>query len=383
MDARFFIVTVGILSLVACGGAFSEESSAGDAGKKDGSAAAAGVASGGGSAGASSTGGTRASGGRAGAGGVLSSGGFPETGGSPASGGFPGSGGSDSSGGSKGTGGSPGSGGFPFTGGSPGTGGSSCTSTTCSTFSGLSCCGDSCVYLLNDPHNCGKCGNVCPNSAPYCSGGTCGTPPCTPPPGAGVCAPSSICCGTTCCAPGQICCAVTDNFVFIGCYDLSKSGGTCPVGCPACVCASPDTPIATPDGDRAIASLEVGDRVLSVDHGRVIDVPIARVHRTPVSNHHVVHVELSTGSILEISALHPTADGRTFGDLRDGELLGGVEIERVTVVPYAQAFTYDILPASDSGTYFAGGVLIGSTLGGDALSSRGADYSMMTSMPSR
>jgi hypothetical protein len=44
-------------------------------------------------------------------------------------------------------------------------------------------------------------------------------------------------------------------------------------------------------------------------------------------------------------------------------------------------FTYDILPASDSGTYFAGGVLIGSTLGGDALSSRGADYAVI-SLPS-
>ena len=33
------------------------------------------------------------------------------------------------------------------------------------------------------------------------------------------------------------------------------------------------------------------------------------------------------------------------------------------VVPYAHDFTYDILPASDSGTYFAGGALVGSTLG--------------------
>jgi hypothetical protein len=55
-----------------------------------------------------------------------------------------------------------------------------------------------------------------------------------------------------------------------------------------------------------------------------------------------------------------------------------VRIERLTVVPYPHRFTYDILPASDSGTYFAGGVLIGSTLGGDALSSRGADYSVMS-----
>jgi hypothetical protein len=124
--------------------------------------------------------------------------------------------------------------------------------------------------------------------------------------------------------------------------------------------------------------LRVGDRVLSVEHGRVVDVPILEVHRTAVQNHHVVHVELSNGSVLEISAPHPTADGRTFGDLRDTDLLGGVEIDQAMVVPYRYPFTYDILPASDSGTYFAGGVLIGSTLGGDALSSRGTDYSAMS-----
>jgi hypothetical protein len=89
----------------------------------------------------------------------------------------------------------------------------------------------------------------------------------------------------------------------------------------------------------------------------------------------MVHVELATGSVLEISAPHPTADGRTFGDLRPHETLGGVAIERVELVPYEQAYTYDILPASDSGSYFAGGVLIGSTLGGDALVSGGIDYS--------
>jgi hypothetical protein len=167
----------------------------------------------------------------------------------------------------------------------------------------------------------------------------------------------------------------------IGCYDPAQSEGTCPRGCPSCVCASPDTPIATPIGERAIASLRVGDRVLSVHHGRVVAVPILEIHQEPVRNHRVVRVELTSGAVLEISAPHPTADGRTFGELRTDDTLGGVRIERVTVVPYSHLFTYDILPASDSGTYFAGGVLIGSTLGGDALSSRGADYGVI-SMPS-
>jgi hypothetical protein len=146
------------------------------------------------------------------------------------------------------------------------------------------------------------------------------------------------------------------------------------------VCASPDTPIATETGDTAIASLGVGDRVYSVDHDRVVLVPLVEVHRTKVSNHHVVHLELESGATLDVSGLHPTADGRKFSDLRSGDVVGGVRVMSAHVVPYSAAYTYDILPASDSGTYFAGGLLIGSTLGGDALTSR-QDYSRMSLPP--
>ena len=54
--------------------------------------------------------------------------------------------------------------------------------------------------------------------------------------------------------------------------------------------------------------------------------------------------------------------GRTFADLASGDRLDGVRVDAVRVVPYGQAFTHDILPDSDSGSYIAGGVLIGSAL---------------------
>ena len=69
-----------------------------------------------------------------------------------------------------------------------------------------------------------------------------------------------------------------------------------------------------------------------------------------------------TARSLEISAGHPTADGRTFGDLRAGGQLDSHEIISVEVVPYTYPFTYDVLPGSKTGTYFAGGALVGSTL---------------------
>jgi hypothetical protein len=135
------------------------------------------------------------------------------------------------------------------------------------------------------------------------------------------------------------------------------------MGCaPLCKCASPDTPIATEAGETAIASLRVGDLVYSVDRGAIKLVPILRTQRIPAINHQVVRLTLMTGSVLEISALHPTADGRSFGQLVRGGLLDGVEIRDVRTVPYQHAATHDILPDSDTGTYFAAGVLLASTL---------------------
>ena len=81
-----------------------------------------------------------------------------------------------------------------------------------------------------------------------------------------------------------------------------------------------------------------------------------------MTDHEVVQVVLSTGAVLEISAPHPTADERTFADLAPGDMLDGVEILSVRTIPYRFSHTYDILPDSDTGIYFAGGVAIGSTL---------------------
>ncbi len=92
-------------------------------------------------------------------------------------------------------------------------------------------------------------------------------------------------------------------------------------------------------------------------------VPVLRTRRVAVTDHHVmVRATLANGSVLEISAPHPTADGRRFGDLLVGDELGGIPIVAAEIVPYGHDATYDILPASDSGTYFAGGALVGSTL---------------------
>ncbi|HMF42294.1 MAG TPA: tail fiber domain-containing protein [Polyangia bacterium] len=190
------------------------------AGGSGGGAGTTGVAGamGGGGAGATGHGGTTGAGGSGGAG-------------RGGSGGAVGAGGS----GAAGRGGSGGAAGSAGTGGSGGAGGGGICTVLCTT--GRTCCGaNTCVNLQNDPFNCGKCGNVCPATAPFCGGGMCGQPPCNPNPGAGVCAPATLCCGTTCCAQGQLCC---DPEGPLGgeptCYTPTNDQPTCPQGCaPLC-----------------------------------------------------------------------------------------------------------------------------------------------------
>jgi hypothetical protein len=265
-------------------------------------------------------------------------------------------------GGSGGSGGSNGGtgGGSAGRGGSGGTGGGRVPCETDANCQGFKCCAGVCINPGNDILNCGTCGNTCTGAHPYCANGTCQQNwPCTLV--GAQCAQGATCCGGQCCTGAQICCTVTQGPTVTACFD--PVNGTCPAGCAACNCAAPSTPIATPTGDREIADLEVGDLVYSIDHGSLVVVPIKQVHRQPVTgSHRIVEVKLAHGATLRISPRHPTADGRHFSDLVAGDVVDGVRVTASKLVAYDQPFTYDILPDSDSGTYFAGGTLIGSTL---------------------
>jgi hypothetical protein len=369
--AVFLILTM----MAACGGTSGRVLRPQDAG---GAAGTAGTINGGttGVGGSSSEGGGAGAGGTStsapggGSAGSTSSGGTISTGGSSSIGG--GSGGVTSPGGSIGgasTGGvaAGGSGGTTSTGGRAGgaTGHASCqTDADCTGVNqGYKCCNNLCSNTIggnlatgNDILNCGACGNICTGSNPYCAGGTCGAPTCQ---GAS-CAAGTRCCGSQCCGADKLCCRVNTGPEVLGCFD--PVDGTCPPGCSTCVCASPDTPIATPMGYVAISNLHPGDLVYSEHEGALVAVPLLKVARRPAAGHLIVHVVTAKGAVLNISGPHPTADGRTFSDLKVGDLLDGDTIIMRELRPYPHAFTYDILPASSTGTYVANGLLIGSTL---------------------
>lgn len=308
---------------------------------------------GGGAGGASGEGGSGAVGGTAGSSGIGGEGG------SAGSAGSAGAGGSAGVGGSAGAGGSAGSAGAGGSAGNAGTGGGGACDPACG--EGRECCADHCVNPVNDPQHCGKCDVVCP-SGTICSEGQCVMPPCSASCGSG-----EQCCGSACCGSGQLCCEPQGPLDMEPVCTLPDEHGSCPPGCaPQCICADPETPIATPTGERPIAALRPGDLVYSVHRGVLVAVPLLQTHSTPVRDHHVQRVTLASGRVLQISAGHPTADGRTFADLAQGAALDGVEITGVERIAYAHDATYDILPDSDTGAYFAAGVLIGSTLAAGA-----------------
>ena len=319
---------LGLSLAVACGG--SSESDGNGGGGKGGSSGSGTAGSGGGSAGTGTAG---------------SGGGSAGTGTAGSGGGSAGTGTAGSGGGSAGTG----AGGASGSGGSGGGCADPCEP-------GLECCDGKCINPANDINNCGGCGTTCDGPNPYCDNGTCGSPPCF----GTVCSGTTNCCGSECCDIGQICCTVNVGPSVTSCTE--PENGTCPVGCPMCVCAHPDTPVATPSGEVAIATLRVGDLVYSSVEGSLTIVPIAKINRAPVLDHQMVRVTLESGEQIELSPGHPTADGRTFADLEDGDVLDGVTLSKVELVGYTQTHTYDILPDSASGAYFAGGVLVGSTL---------------------
>ena len=91
-------------------------------------------------------------------------------------------------------------------------------------------------------------------------------------------------------------------------------------------------------------------------------VPILRVGHTPApAGHQVVRLRLEDGRTVEVSPGHPTAGGSPVGALRTGDRFDGSVVTSTERIPYAGE-TWDLLPAGPTHTYWADGILLGSTL---------------------
>jgi len=134
------------------------------------------------------------------------------------------------------------------------------------------------------------------------------------------------------------------------------------VDCP--VCLALHTQIDTPQGPVAVEDLRAGDIVWTLNRaGERVTAPVLKVGEAPVSpEHRVVHLILDDRREVWASPGHPTADGRRVGTLQTGDFLDGARVVSLEYVSYGQSATYDLLPAGDTNSYWADGILLGSTL---------------------
>ncbi len=134
--------------------------------------------------------------------------------------------------------------------------------------------------------------------------------------------------------------------------------GPCPV------CLSGNTTISTPEGQFSVKDLKAGMSVWTIDSsGNKAAATILETSKVRVpSDHIMIHVVLADGRQIFASPGHPTADGRTVGELAVGSQLDGSTVIIAQPVQYNENYTYDILPSGSTGFYWANGILIGSTL---------------------
>jgi Hint domain-containing protein len=138
-----------------------------------------------------------------------------------------------------------------------------------------------------------------------------------------------------------------------------------PSGPPPCpICLAANTLIATPTGDMRVVDLRPGMLVWTASaDGTRVQAPVVEVGSTQVPAGHVmVRLRLADGRELLASPGHRTADGRELGSLAVGDVVDGSSVTVWQEVPYAGERTYDLLPGGATGTYWANGIQLSSTL---------------------
>ncbi|MCL7411604.1 MAG: hypothetical protein P1P69_00685 [Methanosarcinaceae archaeon] len=79
-------------------------------------------------------------------------------------------------------------------------------------------------------------------------------------------------------------------------------------------------------------------------------------------DYRIVHLVLDDGRELFASPGHPVADNRILASLMPGDDLDGAKVLTIQHIPDKVLATYDILPAGDTGSYWANDIAMKSTL---------------------
>src|SRR5207244_9562693 len=119
--------------------------------------------------------------------------------------------------------------------------------------------------------------------------------------------------------------------------------------------------ISTPDGPVPVTRVHAGMTVWSTDRsGNRIRATVIRTRQRRAVGE-LLRITLADGRSVVVSPRHPAASGELVGALGVGDRLDGSRIASVERIPY-DGFTYDLLPSGPTHTYFADGVLLGTTL---------------------
>jgi hypothetical protein len=129
-------------------------------------------------------------------------------------------------------------------------------------------------------------------------------------------------------------------------------------------CLSATDRIATPSGSVLVTQVTPGMSVWSTNStGQRIAVKVLRVHHTAVpASHMMVDLHLADGRTVLASLGHPLPGGEPISSLAVGQAFEGTRVVSDARVVYGRPYTYDLLPAGPTHTYYADGVLLGSTL---------------------
>ena len=133
-------------------------------------------------------------------------------------------------------------------------------------------------------------------------------------------------------------------------------------GCPICLEAG--TRIATPGGDVPVTLIRPGEVVWTTNaNGHRVAAPVERVVRPATPGAHLMlRLALSDGRVLVAAGAHPAADGGYLRQLHPGQRYDGATVISVGWTTSTAPATFDLLPAGPTGTYWADGILVGSTL---------------------
>lgn len=140
------------------------------------------------------------------------------------------------------------------------------------------------------------------------------------------------------------------------------SFNTCPI------CLAKGALIDSPGGPIAVEDLRQGMPVWTVDgSGKRAAGVVVEIGRTPVpAGFRMARITLADGRTVTASPGHPTGEGKALGSYRIGEVLDGGVVVAVEAVQYDDGTTYDLLPSGATGSYWANGILLRSTLTGNS-----------------